>query len=190
MIVNIDPDTICLLSYQLKCAGRFDPSGDLPALQAGASVIQEQGLGRDWNINKAFCLCLNPSQHTSTNPSTKGSLQNLKSKIGKIGWILIARLRRVPWEPLLNQTQEEKHYLSLCSLLLKKGACGQLQRVLVGQTPSPCNTTCLGSPVTSLSRGFIRHHEDNNTGPVFVIGFRSSRGVNYITRPGEKGCGF
>lgn len=57
------------------------------------------------------------------------------------------------------------------------------------QTPSPWNTTCL--EVRHLSEpGFTPRPADNNTGPVFVIGFRSSSEVNYITRPAEKGCGF
>lgn len=159
MEVNIDPDTICLPGCQLKCVGRFDQSGDLPALQAGASVIQEHSLRRDWNINWALLL-VHSSSHVPPPPPTNRHQsfhrrQLAKSKIQK-------RKNRMdidrstsegPTGAFVKSDWGGEVYLWLCSLLLKKGVCGQLQHVFMEQTPSPCNTACLGSPITSVSLG-------------------------------------
>lgn len=61
---------------------------------------------------------------------------------------------------------------------------------LHGTDSLPLQYRLLGKSHHLCEPGFMPHPMDDNTGPVFVTGFRRSSEVNYIRRPGEKGCGF
>lgn len=104
----------------------------------------------------------------------------------------------VPWEALLNQT-EEKHTFVLFHLYFKKEelfdwvgpmsaqATTARQR---GTDPLSPQHHWLGEYYHLSEPQFTQSHDEDNTGPVFVTGFRTASEVNYTTGLGKRAVDF
>lgn len=121
MKVNIDPDTICLLGSQLKCAGRFN--------QSGVSWPSKQGLwsfrstvGKETEISmRLSCVCLNPPLSPALPPKTACKIWNLKDKERKNRMNIDCLTSDGPVGVLVKPDWRGLAYLCFTSPLLKKG---------------------------------------------------------------------